>query len=95
MSVNMVISFSVKQESLNDFRAIMNDVKVNLPKVEGCHNVKILNDLENPLAFTLVEAWESKERHGAHVQGLVDSGAWNSIAAHLAAAPVSAYYSEV
>ena len=95
MSVNLVVSFSVKQANLHAFKDLLGNIKVNLPKVPGCQSVQILGNLEDPLAFTLVEAWDSKETHGAHVEELVSSGQWESIVAHLAAEPVSAYYSEL
>ena len=95
MSVNLVINFNVKEENLPAFKDLLGDIKVNLPTVPGCQSVQILSHLEDPLAFTLVEAWDSKEIHGAHVEKLVSSGQWESIAAHLAAAPVSAYYSQL
>jgi quinol monooxygenase YgiN len=95
MSVNLVISFKVKDDKLQSFKNIMNDVKTNLPDVQGCQNVKILNNTENPLQFTLVERWDSKEIHGSYVEGLVSSGKWNFIAEHLQEDPVSGYYSEI
>ncbi|WPN58968.1 putative quinol monooxygenase [Pseudomonas sp. P9_31] len=95
MSVNLVISFNVKEEKLQSFKDIMNDVKINLPKVDGCQMVKILNYLEDPLAFTLVEVWDSREIHGTHVDQMVSSGQWKVIVEHLSSAPVSGYFSEV
>ncbi len=95
MPVNLVVNFSVKQENLPAFKDLLGNIKVNLPKVPGCQSVRILGHLEDPLAFTLMEAWDSKEAHGAHLEKLVSSGQWASIAAHLAAAPVSAYYREL
>jgi quinol monooxygenase YgiN len=95
MSVNLIISFSVKEEKLQSFKDIINEVKINLPKVGGCQSVKILNHLEDPLAFTLVEAWDSREMHSTHVDQMVSSGQWNVIVEHLSSAPVSGYFSEV
>lgn len=95
MSVNLVISFKVKDEKLQSFRSIMDDVKENLPSVQGCQTVKILNNTENPLQFTLVERWDSKEIHGNYIKGMVSSGKWSVIAEHLQEDPVSGYYSEI
>lgn len=95
MPVNLIISFNVKEEKLQSFKNIMNDVKINLPKVGGCQTVRILNHLEDPLAFTLVETWESREMHGTHVDQMISSGQWEVIVGHLSGAPVSGYFSEV
>lgn len=95
MPVNLIISFNVKEEKLQSFKDIMNDVKINLPKVSGCQTVRILNRLEDPLAFTLVETWDSREMHGAHVEQMISSGQWEVVAGHLSSEPVSGYFSEV
>lgn len=95
MSVNLVISFNIKDEKLQSFKSIMSDVKTNLPAVRGCRSVKVLNHIENPLQFTVIECWDSKEIHGAYIEGLISSGTWSVIADHLRDDPVSGYYSEI
>jgi quinol monooxygenase YgiN len=95
MTINFLISFQVKEQELDSFKNILGDVKINLPKVEGCQSVAVLAQLDNPLAFTLVETWESRALHGAHVDALVTGGQWDVIAAHLTADPASAYYGEI
>jgi quinol monooxygenase YgiN len=95
MSVNLIISFKVKEEKLQSFKDVMQDVKINLPKVAGCKAVQILNHQDDPLAFTLVEAWDSREIHGAHVKNLIDNGQWEAIAGHLNEPPVSGYFSQI
>jgi quinol monooxygenase YgiN len=95
MSINLVISFNVRENSLASFTAVMNAVKTTLPAVSGCRTVKIFNDINNPLAFTLVEEWDSVEVHAKHVQGLKDSGQWALIEKQLATDPVSSYFVEI
>lgn len=95
MAINFIISFQVKEQNLESFKNILGDVKNNLPKVEGCRSVSVLAQLDDPQAFTLVETWDSRALHGAHVESLVTGGQWDVIAAHLAADPASAYYSEI
>jgi quinol monooxygenase YgiN len=95
MGVNLVISFSVKPEKLNAFREVMQGVKTGLPTVEGCRGVRIFNSLDNPLVFTLVESWDSKELHAQHIKKVVDSGQWRQIVEHLNAEPTSSYFTEM
>jgi quinol monooxygenase YgiN len=95
MSVNLLINFNVRQDRLTSFTDLMKSVKTALPAVPGCQGVKIYNDVGNPLVFTLVETWDSAEIHGKHVRSLQESGQWASVAAHLSADPVSAYYQEI
>jgi quinol monooxygenase YgiN len=95
MGVNLVISFNVKPEKLNAFREIMQGVKTGLPTVVGCRGVRVYNSLDNPLVFTLVETWDSKELHAQHIKKVVDSGQWGQIAEHLNAEPTSSYFTEM
>lgn len=95
MGVNLVISFKVRANKLDSFLDLMKTVKAGLPQVPGCRSVKIYQDAADPLAFTLVEAWDTKEIHARHVQGLRDSGQWAAIAEHLSADPVSSYFQEL
>lgn len=95
MKVNVVITFNVKENKLESFKRIMNDVKINLPTVDGCDSVQIFNDNENPAVFTLVEEWSSKELHKNHLNGVVESGDWTHISQHLTADPISSYFTQI
>lgn len=95
MSVSLIISFKVKSEKLCAFKEIMSNVKNDLVKVDGCKQVKIFNEIENPLSFTLVEDWESREAHGAHVQNMISSGNWDGLLTHLSELPTSSYFQKI
>lgn len=95
MPEKLIIRFNVKQEKLLSFRNIMDDVKTQLAKIPGCNSVNIFNDTENIAEFVLIEDWDSKEEHAAHVQNLIASGQWQLIAEHLASDPTSSYYKEI
>ncbi|MFP5393187.1 MAG: putative quinol monooxygenase [Gammaproteobacteria bacterium] len=95
MPVHFIIRFTVKPDSVSAFRSLLADVKASLPHVEGCKSIQVLNQLDQPLVFTLVEAWDTQAQHGAHVAHLIDSRSWAAVEAHLAAAPTSAYFNEL
>lgn len=92
MSVNVIVQFNALTEKLPAFQAIMETVKADLPKIPGCQGVSIMQDFDNPCQFTLVETWESRERHSAHVQSLIADGTWAGIASHLDTQPSSGYF---
>lgn len=95
MGVNLIISFKIRPDKLESFTGLMKTVKATLPTVPGCQSVKIYRNPNDPLSFTLVETWDSKEVHGKHIQALKDSGQWAAIAQHFSADPVSGYYEEL
>ena len=95
MGVNVIISFKIRPDKVESFAGLMKTVKATLPSVPGCQTVKVYRSPNDPLLFTLVETWDSKEMHAKHIQGLKDSGQWNAIAQHFTADPVSNYYEEL
>lgn len=55
----------------------------------------MLRSVEQPPAFVLIEDWESKDLHAAHVAGLVETGAWAKIEAMLNEPPASVVLGEI
>jgi len=95
MSVKLIITFKIKKEKLASFLNIIKDVKINLPKVDGCQGVIALQSEDDKYTITLLETWENTEKHKAHITHVVDSGAWEKIASHLSEDPVSGYYHQI
>ncbi|WP_395831579.1 putative quinol monooxygenase [Elstera sp.] len=92
MSINVIITFKSKPEKLVAFTEILDGVKTDLPKVDGCISVNIYNADLDPCVFTLVETWRSESDHKKHIEGVVSSGGWSHIASHLACDPSSGYF---
>lgn len=95
MTTNVIITFTVKPEKQSDFLNILNSVKCDLPKVDGCNGVKIFSSNENNNIFTLIESWDSEEKHKSHIAGVVESGDWDVIESHLSKSPESSYFAEI
>lgn len=95
MSVNVLITFHVREDRLASFTDLLQTVKASLPGVPGCQAVRVYNDLGDPLAFILVETWDSAQAHTRHLQGLQASGQWASVTRQLVRAPVSTYCREL
>jgi quinol monooxygenase YgiN len=77
------------------FQAIMESVKTDLPKVPGCLGVSVMQDLEDPCRFTLVETWESSDKHKTHIANLIANGTWAGIESHLDGQPVLGYFRQL
>lgn len=92
MSVTFIINFYIKPEAADDFAQIMQNVKVELPHIEGCVGVSIHQNIEDKLNYNLVEIWQSEAAHKAHIANLSASGEWDKIASLLAIEPIGSYY---
>ena len=90
--IRFIITFKTTVSAAAAFRTLLDGVARDLPAVPGCHGVEIFRATDDDCTFTLIERWESIESHKAHISRLVESGAWNGIAAHLAQAPQSQYF---
>ena len=84
-----------KKEKIEAFNIIMNSVKTDLPKIEGCRAVTVYRSSTDESKFTLVETWESKEQHQAHLNKLTTDGTWDMIASQLSHEPESDYFFEI
>lgn len=92
MPVNVVVQFKTLAEKQAAFLAIMETVKADLPQVPGCLAVSVMQSVEDPCRFTLVETWEDQGRHQAHIEALLADGTWAGIESHLENQPVSCYF---
>lgn len=81
--IRVIVHFNVKSEEKNTFRIILNNLKHDLPKVNGCNGLVIYEDHTNPQKFTLIESWDTVDAHKQHIENLIASGSWAGIAALL------------
>ncbi len=95
MSTNVIITFKSKPEKLADFTNLLNQAKIDLPKVTGCEVFRVFNDVNDPCTFTLVETWASETDHKKNFENMLASGFWSHLATHLACDPTSVYYKEL
>lgn len=89
---SLIITFTTTASSAPAFRSLLEGVARDLPTVAGCRGVEIYSAAVDACLFTLIEQWDSRDAHEAHVKNMVDSGAWDNVAAHLACPPVSQYF---
>jgi quinol monooxygenase YgiN len=93
--VTQIITFRSKPEMLGEFAGVMHSVKSSLPQIPGCKAIRIHQGTDDPCVFTLVETWDSEDRHREHIAGLVADGSWAQISTLLAGEPESRYYAEL
>lgn len=92
MNTNVIVRFEVKTEKVAEFTKILDSVKTDLPKINGCISVNIFKSSSVTNKFTLVETWETKESHQTHIGNLSKDGTWDMIASNLSKDPESDYF---
>lgn len=93
-STHVIITFEAKPESAPAFAQLLQQAARDLPTVPGCRAARLFAANTNTCIWTLLEDWESESAHQRHIHHVVSSGAWATLAGHLAQDPVSHYYTE-
>ncbi|OUR96795.1 hypothetical protein A9Q84_10670 [Halobacteriovorax marinus] len=86
----VIVNFTVKQNKISSFVEKMNELKAQLPKVNGCEEVSIYQDKSNTVSFTIVEKWKSPKEHQEHIENITNDGSLEAISS-LLAKPMSGY----
>ena len=95
ISVQAIVKFNIKKEKLEEFLKIMESLKVDLVKVEGCLSINIFQNSDEKEIITVLEYWESIQKHQEHIKTVVDSGGWEFISSLLTKPPLSSYTKEL
>lgn len=93
--VYLIIRFKVAQDSLTEFSQIMVNVDSNMETETGFIAAKVYQNQDDPLAFTLLERWQSRTHHQHHFDSIVASGDWQSILTLLQDSPEMSYFTEL
>ncbi|WP_309663834.1 antibiotic biosynthesis monooxygenase family protein [Tabrizicola sp.] len=94
MTMTLTIAFKIKPDRLADFAALLTQVQNELPGTKGCRDLRVLQNADVADEILLIERWSSREAHRAHIDEVIASGGWEHVAIHLAADPVSTYFTE-
>lgn len=94
-SMVFIIHFRTRPERTESFAAGLPYVRKELAAVDGCIDVQVFRDEHEPDRFCLVERWESKAKHAAHMARVNESGRWQQVLEQLAEPPKSSYYAEI
>lgn len=93
-TTHVIITFETKPESAAPFGQLLAQAARDLPSVPGCRAARLFAANTNPCVWTLLEDWESEAQHRHHIDTVVASGGWATLAAHLAKEPICHYYTE-
>lgn len=95
MSTTVIVNFNTKPELLSDFEKTMEQVKQDLPTVEGCERADIFQSLQEKTHFVVVEQWASEEAHQQHLSELKRQGVWDALLEQLETEPEGIYHEQL
>lgn len=91
MAIHLLIRFEVKEDRLDDFTPIMQNIERDMASEAGFESATVYRDVDDPRVFTLVEIWSSRKRHEEHFDRIVATGDWANILTMLQKDPVMGY----
>jgi quinol monooxygenase YgiN len=92
-NIHVIITFDARPDCAGQLAALLAQARQGLPDVPGCRAARLFTAIDGH-TFTMVEDWDSSAAHQAHLERVVSSGGWDTLAALLAQPPVSRYYTE-
>ena len=90
-ATHLIIRFNVAEDRLDDFLGVMTNINDLMAGEAGFIAATVYRNVDDPLTFTLVEAWETRGHHEEHFQRIDASGDWADIVAMLTRYPAMSY----
>ena len=89
--VFLIIRFNVDEVRLPEFLDIMTNINTLMASEEGFVSAMVYRGKDDPLSFTLVEGWRTRDLHREHYDRIVENGDWGNILDMLTAEPDMSY----
>ncbi len=91
MANSMILTISVKPESVSDFLCAMKERLPDTRNYDGCHRVDVWVPEDDPGKVMLFEVWESKAHQQRYFAWRRESGMMDALGAMLAGEPTIAW----
>ncbi len=90
-ATHLITRFQVAEENLDAFLDLMTNINAAMASEEGFIAAEVYRNSDDPLAFTLIEGWETRALHDEHFQRIYASGDWAALVAMLTKYPEMSY----
>ena len=74
MSVKVILELHVKPELADRFKEGFKDTLVDTRAFEGCEELSVLVNQDDPAMFVILEQWESRAHYEAYLKWRDDRG---------------------
>jgi quinol monooxygenase YgiN len=79
VSVRVILEFNLKPEMAELVKGGMKDSLVDTRGFEGCEEVSIIENQDNPNQVLLLERWDTREHYEAYLKWRTDRGDMDGI----------------
>ncbi len=95
MSVNVVLDVQAKPESIDELKSTFKDILPDTRSYDGCIDVKVVVNQDDPLNVVLFETWETREQYESYLAWRAETGALEALGAMLSQPPSIRYYTNL
>jgi quinol monooxygenase YgiN len=81
MSVRVTLELHVKPEAAEQMKGGFKELLPDTRAFDGCEEISVLQNQEDPTMFLVVEQWETRESYEAYLKWRTDRGDMDNIAA--------------
>jgi len=74
MTCTVLLELRVKEEHVEEVAASFKDALPDTRTFDGCIDVYMVRDMDNPNTFIAVETWESREKYEAYFAWRTERG---------------------
>ena len=75
MSVKVFLEIQSKPECIEKLKSTLVQILPDTRGYEGCIDVKVVNNQDDPLNLILIETWKSRQHYEKYLGWRVDTGA--------------------
>lgn len=92
MSVYVILELQSNPEDIDVLKSAIERILPAKRDCDGCNEVHVIENQDNPLNIILIETWETREQYEKYLKWRMEIGALDTIGAMLSKLPSIRYY---
>ncbi len=95
MTCTVLLEIQLKPDVIDTAKGAFKELLPDTRAYDGCKNIDVVENQENPGNLVLVESWESRAKYEKYLAWRVETGALEKMAAMCAGEPSIRYFDTV
>ena len=95
MNVTVILEVQSKPEKIDELKSTLENILPDTRSYEGCVNVQVNSNQDDPLNLVLLETWESRQHYEKYLGWRTETGAIEALGAMLSQPPSIRYFDDL
>lgn len=87
MTTHVILEVNTQDGKADAFKALLREILPDTRRYEGCIQIEILTNLENPNDFAVLEQWHSAEAYQNYLNWRAETGLFDKLEALVTSKP--------